>query len=273
MKFRGRLELSLMDLSCAWRVQDKIGAQWKLVHYVTWANANMSLVGSTGGSGTVLVEFCPDGQHVDVHLCNMMDTTSYERYQIKNTPQHVQQLASCTQSDITGFLHNPQTHVVEAVTYNYEKPTLAYLDDCPDDVKRDIVFLQNKFSDASISIVSRTLDDQTWLVHIQSDVGLSQCLQAPSGYFVVNRNQKDGQPTSFKFLLSGQSALANYPLGTMTPVHIPTRDGKDLLCYLSRPPHSQQSPLVMLIHGGPQARDEWQFHSICQLLVGLHEST
>ena len=267
MNFRGRLDVSLLDLSCAWKVQDATNAKmWKVLHYVTWANANMSLVGSTGGSGTAHFDFSQDGSTVDLHICDKTDTTSYERYQIESG-EHIEHLTSHPKSDITGFLKSPKTKAVEGVVYNYEKPTLQCLKDCPGDVRKDITFLQKEFSNASISIVSRSLDDQTWVVHVQSDVGLKLCLNSPSGYFVVYRHsEEDGRQPSFEFFLSPQPDLAKYSLGTMTPVHVPARDGEDLLCYLSRPPSGQKSPMVVLIHGGPQARDVWQFHPLCQLL-------
>ena len=289
MDFRGKLEISLSDLSCSWRVRaarhtkndnsQNNEEEWVSLHEVSWADANMSLVGSTGGSGTAHFDFGQDGSTVDVHLCNMGDTTTYERYEVA-TGKHIQHLAchSQSKSDITGFLCHPRTKKVEAVVYNYEKPTIQCLadeNDCPVSLQKDVAFLQQEFQGASLSIVSRTLDDRTWVVHVQSDVGLSNCLNAPSGYFLFHRHLDRGgdvEPSSLEFLLSSQSALQEYQLGTMEPVHIPARDGEDLLCYLSRPPSSVlQKPddpthLVLLIHGGPQARDVWQYHPLCQLL-------
>jgi pimeloyl-ACP methyl ester carboxylesterase len=274
MNFRGRLEVSLMDLSCAWRVkcQNDNKEEWKQLHHVTWANANMSLVGSTGGSGTAHFDFSSDGKTVDLHVCNRANTTSYERYDMERG-QHVKQLASHAQSDIIGFQRHAQTRAVQAVKYNYEKPTLQCLPDCPDDVQHDLAFLRQEFREASVSIVSRTLDDLTWVVHVQSDVGLQACLGSPSGYFALYRHfHRERKQSDLKFLLSPQPELNKFSLGTMEAVHIPTRDGQDLLCYLSRPPSPIQSAntstraLVLLVHGGPQARDIWQFHPLCQLL-------
>ena len=106
---------------------------WKVLHYVTWANANMSLVGSTGGSGTAHFDFSQDGSTVDLHICDKTDTTSYEWYQIESG-EHIEHLTSHPKSDITGFLKSPKTKAVEGVVYNYEKPTLQCLKDCPGDV-------------------------------------------------------------------------------------------------------------------------------------------
>ncbi|CAB9505064.1 peptidase family member 6 [Seminavis robusta] len=276
MKFRGRLEISLVDLSCGWKVttpDDDSNNNWKQLYYVTWANGNLSLVGSTGGSGTAHFNFSPCNKWVDLHVCNKADTTSWERFDMAQGI-HVKQLAVHAQSDITGFLLHPKTRAVQAVKFNYEKPSLECLsDDCPEHVTRDIAVLKKEFPSASVSIVSRTLDDSTWVVHVQSDVGLPQCLGSPSGYFVMYRHASDDdddKEPSLEFLLSPHPELnSKYSLGTMRAVHIPSRDGQDLLCYLSRPADTTsttKTPLVLLIHGGPQARDIWLFHPLCQLL-------
>ena len=281
MNFRGRLEISLVDLSCAWSVKGAKqihGAKegWKIFYECRWANANMSLVGSSGGSGTAHIGFSKDGSTVDLHVCGNGDTTSYERYS-EGTTEYLQKLECHPRSDITGFLRDPVTGTVQGVTYNYEKPTLKVLSGCPEVLKNDIEYLQNHFKEAAFSIVSRTLDDKTWLVHAQSDMGLSQAQNSPSGYFIfhrgqaANKNMKKESP--LQFLMSPQSEMAKYELGTMSAVHIPARDGEDLLCYLSRPSGSKSTttqnpaPMVLLIHGGPQARDVWQYHPLCQLLV------
>jgi dipeptidyl aminopeptidase/acylaminoacyl peptidase len=47
---------------------------------------------------------------------------------------------------------------------------------------------------------------------------------------------------------------------TMEPVIIRTRDGLELVSYLSRPRDSQPReplPMVLVVHGGPWARDVW----------------
>lgn len=285
MDFRGRMEISLVDLSGAWRVRESedesstTQENWKTYFEVTWANVNMSLVGSSGGSGTAHIDYSEDGSTVDLHICSSAaDTTSYNRYDSATT-DHLQQLACHPKSDINGFLRDPRNGKVQGVKYNYEKPTIELLGGCPEGIQRDVEFLKAQFTDAVFSIVSRTLDDRTWLVHAQSDVGLPLAQNAPSGYFVLNRTSQniDGGSNnnlpSLEFILSPQSDLTNHKLGTMIPVHIPARDGEDLLCYLSRSPSvtnenpRDPTPLVLLIHGGPQARDVWQYNPLCQLLV------
>jgi dipeptidyl aminopeptidase/acylaminoacyl peptidase len=250
----------------------------------------MSLVGSSGGSGTAHFDFGEKEslKFADLHLCNMGNTTSYERFDLV-TGQHKETLASHEKSDITGFLLHPKTKQVQAVRYNYEKPSMCCLKDCPQDIRDDLDYLQQQFPGASYSIASRTLNDQIWVVYVQSDTGIDLCSGSPSDYLLFyrtlllstsNTNKATASTANRVLELVGspQPELAKYSssLGNMKAVHIPARDGEDLLCYLSTPSNvfahttttttTTTHPLVLLIHGGPQARDVWQFHPWCQLL-------
>ncbi len=74
-------------------------------------------------------------------------------------------------------------------------------------------------------------------------------------------------------------ALLSYSLGHVRPVIIPTSDGEKLVSYLTLPSSVSSSwrpgldsltldlPLVLLVHGGPWARDSWGFNPIAQLLA------
>lgn len=58
-------------------------------------------------------------------------------------------------------------------------------------------------------------------------------------------------------------------MAPMTPVTIPSRDGLDLHSYLTLPVGVEPVglPMVLLVHGGPWARDAWGFHPEVQLLA------
>jgi dipeptidyl aminopeptidase/acylaminoacyl peptidase len=56
----------------------------------------------------------------------------------------------------------------------------------------------------------------------------------------------------------------------MEPVIIRARDGLELVCYLSRPRDAQRMerlPMVLLVHGGPWARDVWGLYADHQWLA------
>jgi dipeptidyl aminopeptidase/acylaminoacyl peptidase len=77
-------------------------------------------------------------------------------------------------------------------------------------------------------------------------------------------------------LFANRDDLDDYPLVKMhTPV-VKSRDGLDLVCYLSLPPGtdpendgrpSSPVPMVLLVHGGPWARDAWGLNPSHQWLA------
>jgi dipeptidyl aminopeptidase/acylaminoacyl peptidase len=66
-----------------------------------------------------------------------------------------------------------------------------------------------------------------------------------------------------------RKALAGVALHPLEPVVMWARDGLALNGYLTKPETagSGRAPLVLLIHGGPYARDEWGFNSTHQWLA------
>lgn len=71
--------------------------------------------------------------------------------------------------------------------------------------------------------------------------------------------------------LLGRSAIAPHApaLARVEPVTFPSRDGLTLHGYLTRPRGGDKrpGPLVLLVHGGPWARDYWSYSSVVQFLA------
>jgi dipeptidyl aminopeptidase/acylaminoacyl peptidase len=85
-----------------------------------------------------------------------------------------------------------------------------------------------------------------------------------SGEFVLlDRETHEVRP-----LFKQRKALAGLALRPLEPVTFPARDGLRLNGYLTRPDQaSGLLPLVLLIHGGPYARDSWGFNPVHQWLA------
>ena len=115
-----------------------------------------------------------------------------------------------------------------------------------------------------IAFSSQSLDDRHWIVAFLTDDG-------PVRFYDFDRKDKKGH-----FLFTSQKDLEGLPLVRMRPVIIKSRDGLDLVSYLSLPRGtnagrsgrpSQPLPMVLDVHGGPWARDSWGFDPECQLLA------
>jgi dipeptidyl aminopeptidase/acylaminoacyl peptidase len=73
-----------------------------------------------------------------------------------------------------------------------------------------------------------------------------------------------------RHLYAQHKALDHVPLRRLQPVTFAARDGLQLNGYLTRPEDTQAAgkpPLVLVIHGGPYARDQWGFNPTHQWLA------
>ena len=171
-------------------------------------------------------------------------------------------------ADISGIIQNPNTKAIEAISWTYAKDEMKFFDE---EVAKIFKEIESK-EKGEVQITSRSVNDKIWTVAVTSDV-------APAKYFRVNRDSNE-----IKFLFSGQSTLDNYKLSPMHPVVITARDGLELVSYLTLPKEVKVSsetaegdivkniktdkavPLVLYIHGGPTARDEWGLDKVHQWL-------
>jgi dipeptidyl aminopeptidase/acylaminoacyl peptidase len=125
-----------------------------------------------------------------------------------------------------------------------------------DSVREDFDTLA-KLHRGDFGVVSRTVDDQTWLVSYNPDDG-------PAGYYVYDRKAKKAQ-----FLFTNQPKLEKYKLARMEPVEFKAKDGLTVHGYLTKPVGAEPKnlPTVLLVHGGPWARDTWGFDPMAQWLA------
>jgi dipeptidyl aminopeptidase/acylaminoacyl peptidase len=159
-------------------------------------------------------------------------------------------LAEDPRADAGGALVHPTEYTVQAVSFNYTRQEWKILDPA---VQPDFDFLRS-VADGDLSITSRTLDDSKWTVAFIRDDG-------PVRYYVYDRAARKAT-----FLFTNRTALEGQLLARMHPVVIRSRDGLDLVSYLTMPVGADPRglgrpdrplPMVLLVHGGPWARDAW----------------
>ena len=169
-------------------------------------------------------------------------------------------IAQSPKADIGGAMSNPQTGRVEAYAVNYLKNEWTALDPR---VKADLDFLRGKL-DGQISVTSRTHADDKWIVAVDP-------VTAPTTAYVFDRKAR----TLAKLYVT-RPELEGAPLAAMHPVEIKTRDGLNMVSYLTLPPGSDANgdgrpdravPLVLMVHGGPWGRDSYGYDSYAQWLA------
>jgi dipeptidyl aminopeptidase/acylaminoacyl peptidase len=115
-----------------------------------------------------------------------------------------------------------------------------------------------RHGDGDVSILSDSADRRMTSVLYERD-------NASGEFALLDRERRE-----VRKLFVQRKALADIPLRKMQPVIIPARDGLRLNGYLTLPAQdagSGRMPLVLVIHGGPYARDFWGFNSIHQWLA------
>ncbi|HVJ80609.1 MAG TPA: S9 family peptidase, partial [Planctomycetia bacterium] len=150
---------------------------------------------------------------------------------------------------------------IQAVSFNYDRNRWKFLDP---KVEEDFQALE-KLCPGEITVGSRSLADDKWVVAFLQDAG-------PVKYYLWDRAKKEGT-----YLFTNRKSLEGLPLAKMRPTVVKSRDGFDLMCYLTLPVDSASGgadarptkplPMVLLVHGGPWARDAWGFNPIHQLLA------
>jgi dipeptidyl aminopeptidase/acylaminoacyl peptidase len=148
---------------------------------------------------------------------------------------------------------NPRTHALEAVSFAGGRAWWTVVDPT---VKADFDGLATLF-DGDFTVVDRDAQDATWVVSYTSD-------QAPVRYYTWERANRQGT-----FLFSAQPKLEKLPLATTQALQLAARDGLSLPSYFTLPFKASASnlPIVLLVHGGPWARDRWAFQPEVQWLA------
>ncbi len=170
-------------------------------------------------------------------------------------------IADDPRADVGGVLAHPTEKNIQAVSFTYARTEWKVLDPA---IAPDIEFLK-KLQPGDFIVTSRTLDDKQWTVAYILDDG-------PVKFYRYVRSPE----RKAIFLFNNRDDLADYPLVKMHDRVIKSRDGLNLVCYLSLPPGtdpdndgvpSHPLPMVLDVHGGPWARDDWGLNSTHQWLA------
>ncbi len=164
-------------------------------------------------------------------------------------------------ADVDELLVHPTERTIQAAASTYARRTWTILDPS---IETDLAYLES-LDDGELSVVSRTLDDSRWIAAFTRDDG-------PVRYYVYDREAGEA-----RFLFTNHPVLEEYTLAKMHPVIIPSRDGLELVSYLTLPPwagarkgrsaRARPLPMVLDVHGGPWARDAWGYNPVHQWLA------
>jgi dipeptidyl aminopeptidase/acylaminoacyl peptidase len=204
--------------------------------------------GENGGA----LAFNDEGDQLFVTSSLGSDTTRLIALDTK-TGKPSTELAKHSKADVGSVIMHPTEHRIQAVEFDYLKPEWEIIDPS---IAGDMAYL-DEVAKGTVAIVSRTLVDDRWVFVDQPDDG-------PAAYYLYDR-----EPRKAERLFVTRPELTDYDLAEMEPVEIQARDGLILPAYLTLPlgVEPEQLPLVLLVHGGPWARDDWGYSAQAQWLA------
>jgi dipeptidyl aminopeptidase/acylaminoacyl peptidase len=256
---RAAVALNPTDISTSLRVRDGVGKPWR--DLIVWPFGETGLLEGYGSE--IAVAFTPDGNALYVQAAFEGDHTQLAKVDAK-TGKVLEIIAQqpnasiWNQPDITLYdkaavMFQPKTMKVQAVGFYYLQPQWQVLDPA---IKEDFEILK-KIRQGIFYVVSRDLSGQLWTVNYYSD-------NTTGAYYLYDSSSKKAE-----LLFETAPHLAKYTFAHMKPEVIKSRDGADIPCYLTLPEgiEAKNLPMVLLIHGGPWARDGWGFDAITQLLA------
>lgn len=169
-------------------------------------------------------------------------------------------IAEDPRADIGGTLRDQQTGEVLAWSATYLKREWTALDP---EIGQAFAFLRAEL-EGEFGIASRTDDDRKWIV-------ANDPVVKPAASYLYDRDA--GTLTR---LYVTRPELAEAPLRPMHMLELKSRDGLTLPSYLTLPPGTDSTgdgipdapvPMVLLVHGGPWARDGYGFNGYHQWLA------
>jgi len=199
---------------------------------------------------TGMVLYLIDSRGRDTSALFALDMESGEKTLIAEDPR----------ADVDAVMVHPTEWNIQAVAFTYERREWRVIDES---IAEDLAYL-GTVADGEVEVLFRTLDDMYWMVDYLVDDG-------PRRYYRYDREAQEAE-----YLFTNQEDLEGLPLAEMHPVVIESRDGLNLVSYYTLPVGydgdgdarpDKPLPMVLLPHGGPNARDYWGYNPVHQWLA------
>ncbi len=160
-------------------------------------------------------------------------------------------IANDKKVDISNYIFDPVEKEIDVLYWEYLKRKYKTYNK---EVEADIKILEKIDPKLEVIISSRSNNDQKWIVSLYSANSVGK-------FYLFDRKSK-----KIKYLFSSNNKLQNNLLAKMYPIIIKSRDGLNLVSYLTLPKWLDKGgyltkpiPLVLVVHGGPQSRNYYRY--------------
>jgi dipeptidyl aminopeptidase/acylaminoacyl peptidase len=220
-------------------VRAKPGDEWKTIKH--WS---MEEQGSAAGFGADANTLYVVGNH---------DANTMRLVKLDLATGKEEVVAEDKEYDIGGAMIDEKRRVPLAVSVTRARTEWKVLDES---VRADFEALA-KVRRGDFAVSSQTTDQSKWVVAYTADNG-------PVAYYLYDRPTKKAE-----LLFVNNSKLEKVQLAETEPVSYKARDGLTVHGYLTKPlgVEAKNLPTVLLVHGGPWARDSWGFNPLAQFLA------
>ncbi len=127
----------------------------------------------------------------------------------------------------------------------------------PSSLKRDFEKMKRQLPDVNIFFDCRTANERWWLLYVQDDneKGSIRLFDRKTGKVEYVRDAQPGFPARH--------------LQHAKVIRYKARDGMEIPAYLVLPKGipAKALPSIVMPHGGPWWRDQWEYHAVAQLLA------
>jgi dipeptidyl aminopeptidase/acylaminoacyl peptidase len=195
--------------------------------------------------------FSADGTFLFFTDARDSDTNRLVKLEIASAKETV--IAEDPNYDIGSVLISDKTHQLIAVAY--DKDRMVYQPFNPQ-FEKDLAALK-KVHDGDVLFRSSDSEERKWIIAFNSPTD-------PGATYLYDRDTG-----AAKFLYRPRPWLKPDELVGMKPVSFESRDGLTLHGYLSLPKGIEPKglPTVLVVHGGPWARDDWGYDPEAQFLA------
>jgi dipeptidyl aminopeptidase/acylaminoacyl peptidase len=169
-------------------------------------------------------------------------------------------IAEHPKADCSHVVQHPTTYELDAVAATAARQEWIHI---APSIAADFALLRARLAgfEFSIGIGSQTDDNRRWIVAAHK-------AEQPATYYLLDRDEQ-----SLTELFRARPALVPHRLAPMHSIQTKSRDGLDLVSYLTLPADIQGDrppeplPMVLVVHGGPWARDSYGYRGDHQWLA------
>ncbi len=218
-----------------------IQSEWKEIF--SWEYEDVDTSGVLG--------FMQDDTRIVYFDSSLSDTSTLLTYDIST--EKSQKIFNDPDYEVSGMWTDLKIDEIVAVTTYSQNLEWEILDETFED---DYEIIRSA-GQGDFDIYDSSENDEYWLVAFLSDI-------KESDYYIYDMDS--GEMT---FLFNARPELEEYDLAHMEPIAFESQDGLTIEGYATFPQGEKKAdlPTVVLVHGGPWARDIWQYNSEVQFLA------